>query len=123
MWSAWSGRLVGPPEPDEVGRDTPEAGLDEHRDHVAVQVAPRRLAVEQQHHRAVGRPLVEVVDAQRAALAVGDVGVVRLEREVGQPGEPVVGRSQDLHVPANLATRLVTLRTRTTSQMGEGSRS
>jgi hypothetical protein len=46
------GGLVGPAEADEVGHDAPEAGLDEHRHHPAVEVAPRRLAVQQQHRRA-----------------------------------------------------------------------
>ena len=36
----------------------------EHRDHLAVEEAPRRLAVHEQHDRPVARALVEVVDAQ-----------------------------------------------------------
>jgi len=37
--------------------------------------------------RGVGRALVEVVDAQRPTVTVGDLGVVRLEREVRLIGE------------------------------------
>ena len=84
---------------------------------MAVQVAPRRLAVQQQHHRAVGRTLVEVVHAQRAAVAVGDLGVVRLEREVGQVVEAVVRGSQRLHVRRKLVTGRQTPH-RTTSGTG-----
>ena len=53
------------PNPIEVGRDDPQAGVDEHRHDVAVEVGPGRLAVQQQHDRAVGRTLVEVVHPQR----------------------------------------------------------
>jgi hypothetical protein len=45
------GGLVRPPEADQVGDDAPEAGFDQHRRDVPVEVAPRRLAVQQQDRR------------------------------------------------------------------------
>ena len=39
-----------------------QAGADEDGDHLAVQVAPRRLAVQQQHGLGIARALVDVVD-------------------------------------------------------------
>ena len=74
------GRLVRAAEADQVGGDAPQSGVDQHRDHRPVEEAPRRLAVHEQHDRAVGRALVEVVHAQRAAVAVGHLDVVRRER-------------------------------------------
>ena len=85
------------PKPDQVRGHGPEPGVDQHGDHVAVEVAPGRLAVEEEHHRGVRVALVEVVDPQRAALAVGDLGVVRLERVAGQVREAVVRRAQRVH--------------------------
>ena len=65
------GRLVGAAEADEVGRDRPEPGRGDHRDHRPVEVAPRRLAVQQQHRLGrVARALVDDVDAQRLRAAV-----------------------------------------------------
>ena len=40
--------------------------------------------MQEQHRVGVGRAFVDVVDAQRAALAIGDVEVVGREREVGE---------------------------------------
>ena len=42
------------PKPTRSGATHAEPGADEHRDHLAVEVAPRRLAVQQQHRPAVG---------------------------------------------------------------------
>jgi hypothetical protein len=78
------GRLVGASEADEVGRHHPKPGAGDDRDHLPVQEAPGRLAVQEQHRVGVGRPFVDIVDAQRAALAVGDVEVAGREREVGE---------------------------------------
>lgn len=41
--------FVGPTKSDEVGNDDPAAGLSQTGDHLAIQVAPRRLAVQQKH--------------------------------------------------------------------------
>lgn len=41
-------RLVGTAEADEVGGDDPTAARQDHRDHLAVDVAPRRLTVQTQ---------------------------------------------------------------------------
>ncbi len=95
-------RLVGAAEADQVGCDAPVTGGGQHRDHVAVQVAPRRLAVEQQQRLArlrVGARLVDVVDAQPVAAAIAgvDLDVVRVVRVPGEVDEAVVGRAQALH--------------------------
>jgi hypothetical protein len=42
------GGLVGAAEADQVGGHHPQSGPGQHRDHVTVQVAPRRLAVEEE---------------------------------------------------------------------------
>ena len=91
------GRLVGAAEAHQVGRDAPQPGVDEHGDHVAVQEAPGRLPVHEQHHLAVGWPHVEVVDAEPAAGAVVHLHVVGGEVEVGQVDEAVVGGAEGLH--------------------------
>ena len=82
------------PKPTRSGATQRSPAAGEHRDHLAVQVAPRRLAVHQQHDRRVARALVEVVDAQRAVVAGRDLDVVRREREAGQVGEAVVGGAE-----------------------------
>ena len=46
---------------------------------------------------ALAGTFVEVVHAQRAAVTVVDVDVVRLEREIGKIGEALVGGAQALH--------------------------
>jgi len=73
--------LVRPAEPDHIGRDRPQSGVGEHRDHRAVQEGPTRLAV--------GRAGLHVGHAQAA-----DVSKARLEIEVRQTGEAVLWRSQ-----------------------------
>jgi hypothetical protein len=90
-------RLVGTAEADQVRRDDPVAGRDQTGDHPAVEIAPARLAVEQQHRRRIVRPLVDVVHAKFAAFRVVDEQVVRRVRPVGQRGEAVVGGAQVLH--------------------------
>ena len=94
-------RLVALAEADEVGGDHPEPGIDQWRDHLAVEVAPRRFAMHREHDRTVGRALVEIVDTQRAPWLVGvlivHLDVVRRERIAGQVGESLVGGSQCLH--------------------------
>ncbi len=91
--------LVGATEAEEVGRHDAVPGRREDRDHLAVKVAPGRLAVQAQHgaaaRRARGR-LVEIVDAQRL-VARQLLEVVRREIEPRQAFEPIVGSAQRLH--------------------------
>jgi hypothetical protein len=54
--------LVAAPEAHQVDGDGAKAGVDENRDHRAVQVRPGRLAVQQQHDLAVTGSFVEVVN-------------------------------------------------------------
>ena len=79
-------RLVGPTETHQIRGDAPEAGLDDDRDHLAVQVAPRRFAVHQQDRLTARAPaFVHVLDSQAVARPVtsGNLDVVRLERVAG----------------------------------------
>jgi hypothetical protein len=55
-------RLVGAAEADQVGGDAAQPGVDQDRDHRAVEEAPRWLSVQEEDHLARGRTLVEVVD-------------------------------------------------------------
>ena len=90
-------RLVRPPEPDHVGRHAPDAGVDEDRDHVAVEEGPRRLTVQEQRNRPVGGTGVDVRHPQRAVVAVMHLGVRRRPREVRKVGEALVGRPIAVH--------------------------
>ena len=63
--------LVGATEADQIGRDATQSGVDEHRDHLAVEETPRRFAVEQQHDVCVARSLVEIVDPERGPSLEG----------------------------------------------------
>jgi hypothetical protein len=75
-------RLVGLAEPDQVRCEHAIPGVDERRDHRAVEVAPGRLAVQQHDDGSVARPLVDVVHPECAVFGVHR-GPVRLEGEVG----------------------------------------
>ena len=69
------GRLVRSAEADQVGGHDLQPGTREHGNHLAVEVRPRRLAVQQQHDRRRGIALPQVVHPQRAPFGVGHVGV------------------------------------------------
>ncbi len=96
------GGLVRAAEPDQVGRHDLQPRCGERRDHLAVEVRPRGLAVHEEHDRCRGVALAQVVHAQGAPLAVGDVGVARLEVVAGQAGEPVVGGAEGVHAGRSL---------------------
>jgi hypothetical protein len=104
-------RLVRAPEADQVGRDGPDTRLGEHGHHVAVEERPAGLAVQQQGHGSVRGSALDVRHPEPCALAVRDVGVARLDGEVGQGLEPVLGRAQQVHdrslahPPGHLANR------------------
>ena len=93
------GRLVRTAEADQVGRDHPQSGVGQHRDHAAVQERPGRFAVQQQHRFAVGGAVLDPGHPQPV-----DLGVVRRVVEVGQLGESLVRRTQGVH--AVTVTRL-----------------
>ena len=88
-------RLVRTPEADEVGHDAAMARFDENGDHLPEEVRPGRLAVEQQDHFAIDRPLVQVVDAVTI-----DLHIVWLEVEARQVLE--AGVRGAVHARANL---------------------
>ena len=87
------GGLVGPAHPEVVHGDHPVAGIGEHRDHVPVQVGPRRLAVEEQHDLAVGGTLVHVGLSQAV-----DLHVLGLIRPVRQALEARIRRPHEVHI-------------------------
>ena len=76
-------RFVGAAETDQVGHHAPNPILDEHPDHVPVEERPRRLTVQQQRYRPVGRSRVDIGHAQGATVGISDLGVCRLPGEVG----------------------------------------
>ena len=82
------GRLIRAPEPGEVGGDAAMTGLADRRYDLAPQERPRRLAVEEDHRRPV--PVLDVREPQSVRLALA-----RLERELRQVGEALVGRPVD----------------------------
>ena len=70
----------------------------ERRNHLAVEKAPRRLAVQKKHGRRVARAFVHVVHAKLAAAVAGrDVSVVSLERVARKVREAVVGSAKAIH--------------------------
>ena len=84
------GGLVRAAEPDEVGAHDAMAARDELVEHVPVEEAPARLAVEAHDRRPV--PLVEVVQAQAV-----DLDVVGLVGEARQGLEALVRRAEHVH--------------------------
>ena len=78
--------LVRATEAHQVGRDDPEARARERPDHLAVQIAPRRLAVHEQDLLCTrGGALVEIVHPETAgSFSARDLHVVRSEVEPGQ---------------------------------------
>src|SRR6266508_3927245 len=71
------GGLVGAAEPDQVRRDCAAAGIGEHGHYRAVEERPARLAVQQQHRRAVGGTRLDVGHPE------GYLRVARLVPEAG----------------------------------------
>src|SRR5581483_5043269 len=84
-------QLVGLAEADEVRRDRTHAGRHERRDHLAIEITPGRLTVQEQRNRSIARPLVEVMHAQ-----AGDVEPVRLEAVARKVLEARVGRTENV---------------------------
>src|SRR4051794_17573102 len=88
--------LVGAPEAGVVRRDAAVAGVANGRDHLAPQVGPGRLAVEEHHRGPVA--LVEVGESEPIDLAV-----VRLEREAREAFEALVRGAKGLRHEAAIA--------------------
>jgi hypothetical protein len=95
------GRLVRASETHQVGGHGPKAGLHQHWDHLPVEVGPGRLAVEHEHNLSFRVPFVQVVDAEGAALAVGDLLVMGLEGIARQVLEPFLGSAQYIQDPSS----------------------
>ena len=94
---AAGGGLVGAAHAHEVEGHDPVTPPDQAADHVPVEVAPRRVAVQQQHRGGVARALVDEVEPQGGAVGGGDLAVVRLEVVPVEPLEALVGSAQDIH--------------------------
>ena len=78
--------LIGTSESNEVHRDHPMS-LGEYRNHLSIEIRPRRLTVQTQNCFALA--FIDVVDSRAV-----DLNVVRLEGKAGQVGEPFVGRAK-----------------------------
>ena len=84
-------RLIAASETDEVRRDDAVSGGEEHRDHLAIEIGPARVAVQAEPgQRGVLRPLVEVREAQ-SIESRQCIGVARRPRVTGQALEAVIG--------------------------------
>jgi hypothetical protein len=68
--------FVGLSETDEVRHDDAVTCVEQYRDHLAIEITPGRLSVEQQHWSSVTRSFIEVMHPQMSTLGVGDVGKV-----------------------------------------------
>ena len=88
------GRLVGAPEARVIRRDAAIAGIAHRWDHLAPQVRPGRLAVEEDHRLSVAD--VEVSQPQPV-----DVAVAGLEVELRKSVEAVVGCAKGLGYGSN----------------------
>ena len=91
------GRLVGFAETDQVRHHHPVPGPGQHRNELAVKIGPARLAVHQQDRRGLGRPFVQVMDPQLAAVGIEHLSVMRREGIVGDALEGGIGCPQDYH--------------------------
>ena len=89
--------FVATTETDEVGSDHAMPGRRQGGDHVTVQKTPRWLTVHQQNWRRAGWSFVEIMHSKCAAVAAGNVGVVRLKWEVGQIDKTIIWRTKYLH--------------------------
>ena len=101
-WSSVCSGLSERPNPTRSGAIARMPSAHEHVDHVAVEVGPGRLAVQEQHHRPVGRTCIHVGHPQGATVAVRHLGVRRLPGEAGQASEAFVRGAVGLH-PGSLA--------------------
>ena len=93
--------LVRSAEADEVGSYSAETRPGDDRDHLSVEVGPRRLAVEHEHDVAVRRALAHVVHAETVAVSSRNLDVAWLEGVAGQVLEALVGGSQLFHLAAD----------------------
>src|ERR1700746_3333764 len=87
--------LVGSSKPQKVRRHDAMASSQKHRDHLAIEIGPSRLAMQAEISlhvgRRLGRPLVDSVDAQ-ALVSLQIVEVMRPEGISRQLREPVFRR-------------------------------
>ena len=89
--------LVAFAESDQIGRQHPEPGIDQQRNHLAIEKRPARFAVEQQHGGRIAWAFVDIVHA--CAKPIAEIGLepVLGEGIVGNVGEPFGRCTQDLH--------------------------
>ena len=81
-------RLVRTAKANKIGRDCAQARCGQQRDHLAIEVAPGRLAVQQQHDLTIARAFVQIVNA-----VIDHILVVRLECEFRKAGKSFVRRA------------------------------
>ena len=89
--------LVRAPTADQIDRNHPMARRQEAGDHVAIEIGPGRIAVDQHDGLSVSRAFIDIVDPNIAAILVLDGQIVRLPRKIRQVGKTVFGGAQHLH--------------------------
>ena len=72
-------------------------GGDQKRDHLAVQVTPRRLTMQEQHRRRIGRAFIQIMHAQLTTVVVIDHQVMGGEGVAWQVIEAAVWGAKDVH--------------------------
>jgi hypothetical protein len=83
-------QLVRAPKPDEIRRYRAVTGRHNDRNHLSVEIAPRRFAMEQQNRfGGVAWALIQIVHPQTV-----EFDVVRRKGKVRQVGEAFVGGTQ-----------------------------
>jgi hypothetical protein len=89
------GRLVGPPVAEQIRHDDTGSLLEKDRDHLAIEEAPRRGAVQAQEEvTRIARPFVDVGETQ-ALESAQVVDELRRVVEAADCGECLIGRAND----------------------------
>ena len=73
---------------------------DESADHLAMQIRPRWVAVQQKHWVGVTRTFVDEMKSERGAVGSGNRSIVRLEVVVLKTNKSIVGSAQEFHCSA-----------------------
>jgi hypothetical protein len=94
--------LVRASEPDQVRSHHAISTGYEGRDHLSVEVAPRRLPVHEQDSLfGIYRTLVQIVDPKRSRIGIvrvtRDFDIVGSEVEPGETVEAFIGSAENLH--------------------------
>ena len=92
------GGLIGAAEADQVGGDGPVTCGNDDGDHLAVEIGPRRFAVQEEDGGRVRLSLIEVVHSERCWLIAGcDLDIVGGEVTAGKILETIIGCTEEFH--------------------------